>query len=433
MKSPRDTGTKLTPYILIIVSCLLIVSLNSRDAEAARIDELRQKIDEKNNTIKQLEEEIAQFTKDVAETGKQAKTLESALKTLDLTRQKLVKDIALTENKIATAELEIERLSFDITEKAVDIDVLRKALARNMRIRNAEDQNSLLEVLLAYKNLSTFWSEVDSLERFQASVQRHTGDLLQAKQQLESAKSDTEQKKKELEDLTAGLGDQKKLVEINKKQKNDLLAQTKNKEGTYKKILSEKIALREAFERELREFESELEITIDPSKLPSAGKGVLAWPLDSIRITQYFGNTEFALAHAALYSGIGHNGVDLAAAPGTQVKSAAAGVVEGAGDTDLVCPGASYGKWVLIKHNNGLSTLYGHLSYVKAVKGDEVGRGDVVGYSGNTGYSTGPHLHFTVYATQGVRVLDRKSKVCGGTYTMPVADTKAYLNPLIYL
>ncbi|HEY4508236.1 MAG TPA: M23 family metallopeptidase, partial [Candidatus Paceibacterota bacterium] len=109
------------------------------------------------------------------------------------------------------------------------------------------------------------------------------------------------------------------------------------------------------------------------------------------------------------------------------------GTVKGAGNTDTVCPGASYGKWVLIEHANGLSTLYAHLSLIKVSEGQEVATGETVGYSGETGYATGPHLHFTVYATQGVRIMNRKSAVCGGTYRMPIADLKAYLNPLKYL
>jgi len=98
-----------------------------------------------------------------------------------------------------------------------------------------------------------------------------------------------------------------------------------------------------------------------------------------------------------------------------------------------VCPGASYGKWVLVRHTNGLSTLYAHLSVISVSVGDQISGSSVIGYSGNTGYSTGPHLHFTVYATQGVEIMDRKSRVCGGIYTMPIADLRAYLNPLSYL
>ena len=106
----------------------------------------------------------------------------------------------------------------------------------------------------------------------------------------------------------------------------------------------------------------------------------------------------------------------------------------GAGDTDKTCQGASYGKWILIEHDNGLSTLYAHLSLIKVSEGQIVTTSQLIGYTGNTGYSTGPHLHFTVYASQGVKVGSLKSKVAGcGTYYLPLASPNSYLNPLNYL
>ena len=113
--------------------------------------------------------------------------------------------------------------------------------------------------------------------------------------------------------------------------------------------------------------------------------------------------------------------------------SAGSGTIMGIGDTDRVCPGASYGKWILVKHPNGLATLYAHLSLVKVVANQTVATGEVIGYSGNTGYTTGPHLHLTVYVADAVQIIQKKSQVCGGTYTLPVAPTNAYLDPLIYL
>jgi len=111
--------------------------------------------------------------------------------------------------------------------------------------------------------------------------------------------------------------------------------------------------------------------------------------------------------------------------------------VKAVGNTDKVRGCYSYGKYVLVKHNNGLSTLYAHLSFIKVNKGDTVITGDTVGYSGNTGYSTGPHLHFAVYASQGVRIVRYGDYVkgktnCGNAY-IPVAPLNAYLNPLDYL
>jgi len=198
--------------------------------------------------------------------------------------------------------------------------------------------------------------------------------------------------------------------------------------------LAQKIALKTSVQSELNDYQSKLKIAIDPNSVPSAGTSALSWPLANIRITQYFGNTTFAQTHAVLYNGNGHPGIDLAASIGTNVMAAFSGTILGTGNTDTACPGGSWGKWVVITHPNGLSTLYGHLSVISVVAGQKVTTGQVIGLSGETGYATGPHLHFTVLASQGVQIVNLPSKACKNSiYIMPVAPLPAYLNPLSYL
>ena len=91
--------------------------------------------------------------------------------------------------------------------------------------------------------------------------------------------------------------DQKELVDINKSKTNKVLSETKNKEVNYKNLLADRIAKQKAFEDEIKEFEDQIRLEIDPGALPKAGSGVLKWPLSFIKITQYFGNTAFATAN----------------------------------------------------------------------------------------------------------------------------------------
>src|SRR5262249_8647684 len=160
--------------------------------------------------------------------------------------------------------------------------------------------------------------------------------------------------------LKTQLADDKKIVDQNTADKNKLLAQTKNSEANYQKLLADRVAKKTAFEKEVSDYESQLKYILDPSKLP--GGGVLSWPLDSIFITQLFGKTE---AGKRLYANGTHNGVDFRASVGTPVKALADGTVAGTGDTDVQCPGVSFGRFVLIKYNNGLASTFGHLSLIK--------------------------------------------------------------------
>ena len=108
------------------------------------------------------------------------------------------------------------------------------------------------------------------------------------------------------------------------------------------------------------------------------------------------------------------------------------GGVQSTGNTDAQKSCYSYGKWVLIKHGNGLTTLYAHLDLIKVVAGQAVSTSDIIGYSGQTGYATGPHLHFTLYASEGVSVQRySQSRNCKNV-DIPVASSNAYLDPMRY-
>jgi len=85
-----------------------------------------------------------------------------------------------------------------------------------------------------------------------------------------------------------------------------------------------------------------------------------------------------------------HHGVDLVAAAGTPVMAVARGVVVWRGNK------LGYGNCVVLRHGTHLSTIYGHLSHIGVDTGQSVGKGEVIGLSGSTGFSTGPHLHFEV-------------------------------------
>lgn len=89
----------------------------------------------------------------------------------------------------------------------------------------------------------------------------------------------------------------------------------------------------------------------------------------------------------------GYNGVDLAASVGTPIRAAASGEVIVSKNSGW---NGGYGQYIVIKHKNGTQTLYAHLSSNGVGVGDVVGQGEVIGAMGNTGKSTGPHLHFEV-------------------------------------
>ncbi len=423
---------KITFFILLLTLFLATV-FSVPKVSVASINDLKNNILDRNNKLKGLQKEIDEYEVEIGKLGKEEKSLGNELKKLDVTGKKLKTDIRYTESQIDQTGLSIESLIIEIGQKKEDIGFKKTVIAEIVRGLNEDESMSIIEIALMSNNFSDFFSDLQRLESFQETMSINLEDLNELKVQLEIQKKDEEENKVRLEGMQVKYRDQNSLVSINKTKKSTLLNETKNKESNYKKLLDDRLKKKEALEDEIKDFENKLRVEIDPKSLPLTGPGVLKYPLDKIRITQYFGNTPFASKNPQVYNGGGHNGVDFAASIGTPVKSAESGIVVGVGDTDKGCKGASYGRWVLVKHSNNLTTLYAHLSLIKVTKGQSVTSGQVVGYSGDTGYTTGPHLHFTVYASDAVEVGTITSKVCGTKMTLPLAPREWYLNPLSYL
>ncbi|MBU2104011.1 peptidoglycan DD-metalloendopeptidase family protein [Patescibacteria group bacterium] len=434
--------------------CVLGLTLSGVSGEvfAQSVDEIKSQIEEHSGKIEALEKEINEYQKQLNVVSGQKQTLQSAIKTLDISRQQTSTQINLTQNKISSTNLKLEKLSYDIedTEQLIALD--QRTLAKSIRTMAETGDVSLVEQVFAADNLTAAWIAMDDAAAVNDALRANVANLNEAKRDLTGQKEDVSVKKNELTSLQGDLSNQKKSLDVAKSEKDKLLTQTKNQESTYQALIATKRAEQKIFESALSSLENSL-ASIGKGAAPTAQTGVLAWPYSSTFaascvgkssalgntrcITQYFGNTAFATANAQIYNGSGHNAIDIGMPSGTPVLSALSGTVTATGNTDSVPGCYSFGKWVVVKHPNGLSTLYSHLSSIAVSAGQSVSTGQSLGNSGMTGYATGPHLHFGVYASAGIQIMTlaqyRGATTPCANATMPVAPKDAYLNPMSYL
>ena len=417
-------------FLLLLAGAMLFLA--APPATGQSTDDLRRQIEAKTEEIRRLEEEAGRHRATIGQIEREANTLQSRIESLDRAIKSLDASIRLTNAKIERTNLEIQQLGGEIREQEAAIDRQRARLGHLIGLIAAADQETPMEILIKNETLASFFNAVDSLLGIQREIHTALATLRLEREKLKDRKSAAEGKRLELAALAEDLVDQKALELEERRTRQNLLAETKNQERRYQELLAETQKKREALEGELNALQASLKADFDRSLLPAPGSGILGWPLpEPIFVTQYFGRTAFARAGG--YNGNGHNGIDLRAAVGTPVFTGERGTVRSVGDTDLACRRASYGRWILIDHPNNLSTLYTHLSLVKVKAGDAVNRGELIGYSGQTGYATGPHLHFSVFASQAVRVGELRSRVCGRLMTLPLSPFGGYLNPLDYL
>lgn len=435
-----------------LITFSLVGALVPAGVLAQTEEQIKSQIDEHAQRIKDLEKEIAEAERQRTILNGQSQTLQTAIKSIDITRRQTTSQIDLTKNKISSTNLKLEELSYNIedTEQLIALD--KRTIEQSIRNMAEAGDVSLVEQVFAADNLTEAWTAVDDATSLNSALRTNVANLSKAKDELSTQKQDVDAKKNELTSLASDLTTQKRSLDVAKSEKDRLLSQTKNQESIYQDLITRKQAERKLFEQALSSLENSL-ASVGQGAAPASQTGVLAWPYSSTFanscagksgalgnihcITQYFGNTAFATANSQIYNGSGHNAIDIGMPVGTPVNSALSGTVFGTGNTDSVPGCYSFGKWVVVKHPNGLATLYSHLSTINVSKGEAVSTGQTLGLSGMTGYATGPHLHFGVYASAGIQIMTlgqyRGATTPCANATMPVAPKDAYLNPMSYL
>ncbi|KKS66379.1 MAG: Peptidase M23 [Parcubacteria group bacterium GW2011_GWC2_42_6] len=405
---------------VFLITILLITPLFSW---ADLASDLQNQINQKQTQIQELQKQIAQAKSAITATKGQATTLKNQIAKLESQIAYLESQIKLTQTQISQTNLIIGGLASDIQTQEISINKHIGDLGEIIRAIHEFDQESPFEIVLKNSNFSDFLNQIQYIQNLQTNVQNKLSSIKTLKQELEKQKADQEAQKTSLEALKKQLNGQSVALDSQAEEKSDLLSTTKNQEKQYQSMLTSLEKQQKQVEQEIYEAELKLQAEINPG-LISAGKGVFLWPIKN-SITQSYGCllTSFARRSYPLCNdskGGFHNGIDIDGDIGDPIKAAYNGTISGVGNDGKY----SYGKWITINHGNGLTTLYAHLSAQSVSVGQKVKIGDIIGYMGSTGYSTGSHLHFTVFASDTFSI---QSKWYGA---VPIGGT---LNPMNYL
>ena len=412
---------------IISIFILTINVVNFPIVLANNYDELQAQINTKKDLLQQLEEEEAKYNEELSKTKATKGTLSTELSRIKANLNNLNFKIKVTNTQIETLTLEIDKLGFETRTTEQEIEFKKEIIAKNMRNLYEQDHSgTLIATILRNDSLSDTMLDVENMINFGKGLEESLAELQALKEDLKNQKEESEAKKKSMQSAQLNLSSQKKIVSVVQSEKTELLNQTKNQEKNYQNLLSEIEQNRMEIETEISRLEEALKAEIDPNLLPKGIHGILQRPVSG-RISQGYGITSDSQYFYKIgkYKSVAHNGVDFAASVGTTIYSAEDGEVIAVGNQDKYCYKRGFGKFIVIKHNNNLTTLYAHLSLQLVNVGDTVKRGDPIGYVGNTGFSTGPHLHFSVYFSPSFRM--SSISTCGLTPIGATVDPVSYI------
>ena len=360
--------------------------------------------------IKKLKEEKEALEAKIEEIQGNIDSLESAQSRYIDRKAALDQRILLNQQEIDIIMAQIELYDEEITETKQKLEEAVRseeeqhdALCSRMRAMEESGTLSYVDVLFSATSLTDLLSKASDISRIMTYDKDLQSEYATARVNVEELKAELEVAQTEQQAIRSELEFKQQQLEAQTPAAYEMLAGLENDLEEYNKAYEENEQAEKELADEIDDLMKELqrqEAAAAAAARPSGGSsggssntgssvmgsGSFVWPATSYLVTSEYGYRIHPLQGVQKF----HSGVDIGAGAGTPIYAAAAGTVATATYND------SYGNYVLINHGGGNSTLYAHMSSMAVSSGAYVTQGQVIGYVGSTGWSTGPHLHYEV-------------------------------------
>lgn len=307
------------------------------------------------------------------------------------------------QNEIVRQEIELINEQVDIYDqlianKSAELEQAQTAETDQMtmlrsRMRAMEELGPItyLAILFEATSFSDLLSRIDMVREIMERDNELVNDYTESREHLEEVKAEYESMLTEQEAAKSELLDKQAQLEAGIEAACQVMLSLEDDIEAYEEFYAEKEAKEAEMDAEIRDKIAELEAQRAQAEQAGAASGIVGtgtyiWPLPGYSPGSAYGWRLHPILGVMKF----HAGEDIGAPSGTPILAADSGVAYPASN-----PGG-YGNYVLIDHGDGRSTLYGHMTSYCVSYGQSVKQGDVIGYVGSTGLSTGPHLHFEV-------------------------------------
>jgi murein DD-endopeptidase MepM/ murein hydrolase activator NlpD len=370
---------------------LLLAFVVAAPAGADTITERKQSVDQKlaalGESVEQTRQRESALRSEFASAGRRIRALVSEVGDVSARLEALERELALREQRLkrldALLALQTKRLKLLRTQRELAVQRLNERLVGLYQA----DETDTLGLLLSAERFTDVLDAIDYLRRIAGEDHRIAEEVDAARKRVRAQRAQTkmtrDRHRQETRVVALRVGQVRAL-------RDRLVASRNELAGTQAGRRQEIASLNERQRAELAEMEALQQVSatlaakIQAAQTASPGAGApsaagFIWPVNG-PVTSPFG----------MRWGRMHEGIDIGAASGTPIRAAAAGTVIYA---DWL---GGYGNLIVIDHGDGVSTAYAHQSGLAAGAGQRVPQGEVIGYVGSTGHSSGPHLHFEV-------------------------------------
>lgn len=390
---------KFASVLAVVLALSLVFSLLAGVLSAYASDK---------SELESLKSQLAGITSEREEIAAQLDELNAQMQSMLTQKTALEQEInltyeqiELTEEIIASLDASIEKTTAELAaaeeEEAKQYEVFKSRL----RAMYENDTLTTLDLILSASSLTEYFSRMEAASSIASYDKSLMEDLAQTREYIEDLKAsleadlaDNEQQKEDLIEYRRDLVKQNVELDL---LIEDLQEQTDFTQAELDAVAAEEAAFEEeiaALAEKIRQEEAAAAAAAAAANSTSSSStasrytgGTMTWPLPGY----YFISSDFVMRnHPITGQYQQHTGIDLPAPKNTQIVAAASGTVVTVGYN------TAYGNRVIINHGGGVQTLYAHMTSYAVSEGDTVSAGDVIGYVGSTGYSTGNHLHFSV-------------------------------------